>query len=233
MPDLNHKKNDGVATVAKSFEDKVSLLSNLFFSNATEADLSDIAAFRYRTTVEELSALIDEDEIIAAIKRCKPDSAAGPDEIPNRVLKLLTSSLLPVLRTFFRACAARNYHPRCFREAHTIPLKKPHKEDYTAAKAYRPIAFLNTLEKALKSIIARRISSLAEAHKLLPEAQMKGRKNRSCETALELLIEQIHTVWNMGDDKVTTLLNMDVAGAYDHVSAKRLLHNLRKRGMPH
>jgi hypothetical protein len=58
---------------------------------------------------------------------------------------------------------------------------------------------------------------------------MSERKNRSCETTLKLLIEQIHTVWNMSKDKVITLLSINVVEAYDHVSRTRLLHNLKKR----
>jgi hypothetical protein len=58
---------------------------------------------------------------------------------------------------------------------------------------------------------------------------MSERKNRSCETVLKLLTEQIHTIWNMSKDKITTLLSMNVVEAYDHVSRERLLHNLKKR----
>ena len=122
--------------------------------------------------------------------------------------------------------------PRAFRIAHTITLKKPGKADYTTANAYRPIALLNTLGKMLESIIGAKICFLAEHHRLLPEAQMGARRNRFTETALELLTEQIHTVWGQGIDKVATLLSMDVAGAFPTVSHSRLYHNLRKRKIP-
>ena len=42
--------------------------------------------------------------------------------------------------------------------------------------------------------MARRLGELAEQHQLLLDTQMGNRKNRSTETALELLIEQIHTI---------------------------------------
>jgi hypothetical protein len=38
------------------------------------------------------------------------------------------------------------------------------------------------------------LSGLTKAHDLLPASQMSGRKSRSCETVLELLTEQIHTI---------------------------------------
>ena len=55
---------------------------------------------------------------------------------------------------------------------------------------------------------------------------MGARRGRSTETALELLTEQIHTVRGQDNDKVATILSMDVAGAYDTVTRQRLIHNL-------
>jgi hypothetical protein len=65
---------------------------------------------------------------------------------------------------------------------------------YDVAKAYRPIALLNTLGKVLEKIVARRVSALAEEHNLLPTTQMGARPGRSTVTALEMLTEQIRTV---------------------------------------
>ena len=57
-----------------------------------------------------------------------------------------------------------------------------------------------------------------------------GRQScRSTESALEVLTEQVHTVWGQGSDKVATLMSMDVAGAFDTVSHQRLIHNLQKQ----
>ena len=113
-----------------------------------------------------------------------------------------------------------------------MALKKPGKEDYTIPKAYRPIALLNTLGKTLESIVAKKITYLAEKHRLLPDTHMGARRGKSTESALELLTEQIHTVWGQGTDKIATLLSIDVSGAFDTVSHPRLLHNLRKRKIP-
>ncbi len=131
--------------------------------------------------------------------------------------------------SLFRVCAALNYHSRCFREIHTIILKKFRKKNYTNVKTYKSIALLNTLDKVLKSVIARRINDLTKAHDLLLVNQMSERKNRSCETVLKLLTKQIHTIWNMSKNKIAILLSMNVVEAYDHVSRERLLHNLKKR----
>jgi hypothetical protein len=98
------------------------------------------------------------------------------------------------LTALLNQCWAAEYFPKRFRAARTIVLRKPNKPDYSDPGAWRPIALKSTLGKVMESVMAQRLSSLAEQHKLLPDNQMGNRKNRSTETALELLAEQIHTV---------------------------------------
>jgi hypothetical protein len=188
-----------------------------------------MTSFSYRDVVVKTTFLISEDEIRQTINRCKLDSVSSSNEISNRILKTLIEKLLSLLTSLFRACVERDYHSLCFREANIIVLKKSNKSNYTDFKTYRLIALLNTIDKALESIIVRRINTLAEIHEMLFATQMRRRRKRICETTLKLFIEQIHTIWNMSRDKMITLLSMNVADAYDHVSRKRLIHNLRKK----
>jgi hypothetical protein len=49
--------------------------------------------------------------------------------------------------------------------------------------------------KLLEWIVADKISTATEEHRLLLDMQIGARRNRSSIVALELLTEQIHTVW--------------------------------------
>ncbi len=225
-------ERNAVEIILETIEDfafKTKMLHKHFFSNTTETNLSDLQTFIYRSAVAETKSRIQKNEIRQAIKRCKSDSVSELDDISNKILKILCTELMLSLMSLFRVCVELNYHSRCFRIAHIIALKKLNKKDYFDVKTYKFIALLNTLNKTLKSIIARRISSLAKTHDMLFASQMSDRKSRSCETTLKLLIEQIHTVWNMKKDKIATLLSMNVIDVYDHVFREKLLHNLRKR----
>ena len=73
-------------------------------------------------------------------------------------------------------------------------IRKIGKADYSDPSAYRPIALLNTLGKALEAVMSNRIRFLAETHGLLPATQMGARRIRSTDTALQLITEKIHTV---------------------------------------
>jgi hypothetical protein len=177
-----------------NFEFKIRLLSNLFFSNTIEIDLIDMSSFNYFNVVLKSSSLIMKNEIRQTIKRCKSNNASKSNDILNRILKILVNKLMTHLMNLFRVCVALSYHSRCFREIHTIALKKSRKKNYTDVKTYKSIAFLNIFDKILKSVIARRISDLTKTHDLLIVNQMNERKNRSYETILKLLTKQIHTI---------------------------------------
>ncbi len=145
------------------------------------------------------------------------------------------TEIMKAIVHLFQACLNIGYHPRHFKEASTVILKKPKKTDYSEPKSYRPITLLDTLGKALEAIISRKLNDMAEEYELLPSQQMGARRKRSVETALETLTEAVHTVWNHGKNgggKVVSLLSLDVAGAFDNVSHERLLQNLQTKRVP-
>jgi hypothetical protein len=75
-----------------------------------------------------------------------------------------------------------------------ILFKKPRKNDYLNPSAYKLIILLNTLEKVLKTIIARRIRYAVKAHKLLPETQIRVKKRKLTEITLHLFTEKIYII---------------------------------------
>ena len=79
--------------------------------------------------------------------------------------------------------------------AKIIPLKKPGKENYTVAKAWRPISLLAMLGKILESVVVERISHMVETYGLLPTNHFGACKQWSAEQALLLLQEQVYTAW--------------------------------------
>ena len=151
---------------------------------------------------------------------------------PNRLLRAVYKGLKEQFRHLFQACYDLGYHPRPFKEANTIILKKLQKTDYSEPKAYRPIALLDTLRKALEAVISIRIREYVEANRLLLEEQIGARKERSVETALESITDAVYIVWSIGGANIASLLLLDVARAFDNVLHERLLHNLKVKGIP-
>jgi hypothetical protein len=129
-----------------------------------------------------------------------------------------------------QASLSMGHFPKPFKHTTTVVLRKPQKPDYTKAKAYRPIALESTIGKVCESIVAETLSYLAETYQLLPNTHFGGRPGRSTVDAMAILMEQIHKAWR--EQKVFTAVFLDVAGAFNNVHHKRLMHNLKMRKVP-
>ena len=206
-------------------ERKVNLLRASFFPPPAQADLSDTLDFTYPEP--HICPSITEAEIERAIRKTAPRKMPGPDGITNGILQKVLDLILPTLHRLFNASWQAGYFPQHFRQSITVVLRKPGKDDYTQVKAYRPIALLNTIGKALEAVISCRLMYLADQDQLLPNTHLGGRKMASTEHAIHQLLTRIYQAWEQ--KQVASLLLLDVSGAFDNVSHPRLLHNLRKR----
>ena len=111
---------------------------------------------------------ISRDEVMKAITHPAVDKAPGVSGIPNRFLRCVAPHIIDSLTRLFQAYFNLGYYPRFFKEANTVILKKPNKPNYSEPKAYRLIALLDTLGKALETVISKRLAGLAESYSLLP-----------------------------------------------------------------
>ena len=174
--------------------------------------------------------LLTEEEIEKALRRAKPWKAAGDDGLPAGLWQQLWPVLKDAIVQLFRKSIQDGVLPNSWKSARIVPLRKPDKPDYTLAKAYRPISLLPTLSKVLESIVAERISFLAEEHNLLPQNHFGARKRRSAPQALAILQERIFEAWRK--KRVLSLVSFDVKGAYNGVDRDVLLARLRQRRIP-
>ena len=217
--------NDVVAT---TFEEKVQMFKNSFFSSALNANLSDINDFTYAKSLK-LTKIINKEKVNKAIAKLKTDKTSETNQIFNRMLKTLRETMTKKLTLIFQICINVEYHSKSFREAKIIMFKKIKKSDYIFFKVYRLIALLNTMNKILKSIMINKITELTKKNSLLSKSQMSAKRKKEIETTLKLLTKEIHAIWKQDRNKVIIIMNVNVTKVYDHVSHIKLLHNLRKK----
>ncbi|OGE46890.1 hypothetical protein PENARI_c093G11063, partial [Penicillium arizonense] len=173
---------------------------------------------------------ITELEIQRSLKAAKGSTAPGEDGLPTLVWKQLWRHLKVYITGIFTASVNLGYHPKRWRSAKIVVLRKPKKPDYSVPGAYRPISLLNTLGKLLEAVMARRLSYLAEKHGLLPDTQFGGRPGRTTEQALLVLSNAIDRAWYK--HKVITLVAFDLKGAFNGVNKVSLDACLRARRVP-
>ncbi len=224
---LSLKSND-FDHIADSFKEKTEMLWKKFFSSLSQANINNISRSFILLTMSFNSVLL-QDEMRQTIQRVKVDKASDTFEISNRVFQADLTELTSILINLFNACITHKYHLKQFKKAQTIVLCKSKKSDYIDLKMYWLIALLNIMNKTLKSIMIKRLSDITETHHMLLNAQMRARCKQFMISALNLLVDQVHAVWDCEIKYVIFMLSLDVAEMFNHVSHTRLLHTLRMR----
>ena len=163
-------------TTTNNLKKKVKIFKKTFFPAPPNANLTYIQDFIYLTKID-IPAIADT-KIENVIFRPVLNKTPGIDGISNWILGKIISLILQHLHKVFHDCVNLAYYSHHFKKSITIVLQKPSSEklyNYTSARAYRLIALLNTLGKALESVLATRLSYLVETYELLPHTNI-GRK---------------------------------------------------------
>lgn len=168
-------------------------------------------------------------EIRSALREASPNKAPGPDGIKTKAITMAwkVRPFRKLLRSLLSFCLDVGYHPKCFRRGVAVILPKP-RRDLTLARSYRPITLLSTLGKVLEKIVQKRLTVLTET--LLPAEQYGGRHGYSAVDAVGKLCHDIE--YNMKRSKVTSILAIDIQGAFDNVHRDTLLNTMQEMNLP-
>ena len=75
-------------------------------------------------------------------------------------------------------------------------MQNSHKDDYSITKGYRLIALLDTIEKALELILAKKISALTKLYGLLPKTHFGDHRDILTKHAIHYLVEKTYQGWH-------------------------------------
>ncbi len=145
----------------------------------------------------------------------------------NRALQTDFAKLILILMSLFNAYVTYRYHSKQFKKTQMIVLCKLKKSDYTNSKTYQLIVLLDIMKKALKSIMTKKLSNITENHHMLSDAQMRARCKWFMILTLNLLVDQIHIIWDCKIKYVVFMLSLDIIKAFNQVLHVRLLHTLK------
>ncbi|CAI9636447.1 unnamed protein product [Alternaria burnsii] len=215
-----------------TIEEKASLYARTIWPevrNHTDGDPSSPILPNFHDR-EQLSCnqFVTEKEVLDTIQDLSDRKAPGSDQISNELLKACSKELAPILADLFTDMFKQCVHLKDFKHAITTLLLKPGKHP-ALPKSYRPVALLSCLGKVFEKLIANRFRYLAETHNLLPTLQF-GAPGRDTTKALQAIIGPVYTGWCT--KRKTTILSLDITGAFDRVNRAKLLQILVDKGIP-
>ena len=215
-----------------SNEEKAELLRENLFPMPPQADLSDLTAPHVEREQLNIPSEISAETVARTISRLPNGKAAGPDGIPNELLKLIAPDIKEDLAQAINRLLTSGSLPTAFKESTTAVLRKDRKADYSLPTSYRPIALQNSLAKLVEKIVADRITETIEEKDILPWNQMGARKKRSTLSAIDLLTGYVQTAWKAQSGCVVSMLSLDISGAFPNTSHERLCWVLERKGFP-
>jgi hypothetical protein len=173
---------------------------------------------------------ISKAQICRHLAKLKPYKAPGSDGIPNIVLMKCANTITNRLYLIYTAITEKGFYHTPWKISTMVVLRKPGKPRYDTPKAYRPIALLNTMGKVLTAIVAEILVFYTETLGLLPAHHFSGRPGRTTTDAVHLLTYKIKDAWRKR--QVTAVLFLDIEGAFPNAVTSKLLHRLKKIGIP-
>jgi hypothetical protein len=96
------------------------------------------------------------------LMKTKPWKAAADDGLSAGIWRQVWPSARESVRHLVQTALGTVTLLQQWEVAKIMPLRNPDKDDYTQAKAWRPISMLSTLGKLLEAVVAERISFAVE-----------------------------------------------------------------------
>jgi hypothetical protein len=214
--------NNFFANVGKSYADKIPNNSKSCFSSL----LHKISPINSLGMTE-----VDNEEIETIIMGLKNDSATGWDGISNVMLKTCKSYIIPVLTHIVNLSLSSGIFPNVFKISIIHPIHKVGDKD--CVNNYRPISVLPALSKILEKVMNKRLLSFLGKENLLSNNQYGFRAGMSTSDAVTGISEYI--AQHLDKKRNCIGIFLDLAKAFDTVSAPILLHKMEKigiRGLP-
>ena len=226
--DVNGEIQTNPGAIANSFNNFFSEIGEKLANKFSNQNNSEFA--KYLGSPVQHSMFfhsISESEINEVISDLKNSNSTGYDDYNTKFIKLSSPLLAPALEKIFNLSINTGVYPDSLKIAKVIPIFKNGSK--SSVNNYRPISILSPINKIFEKIIYSRLIKYIDKYNLLYKYQYGFRKNHSTEHALIELMDQIKL--NIGKNKMSCGIFIDLSKAFDTVDHKILLSKLEHYGI--
>ncbi|XP_076298320.1 uncharacterized protein LOC143217666 [Lasioglossum baleicum] len=166
-------------------------------------------------------------EQLGAIIRELPKKKGTEEGITSDILRTAFSAIGKEYCDIINKSLSEGCFLKEWKTSTIIPIPKVDKPK--RASDYRPINILPIYEKVLEIIVKKQIDDYLESNNILTEHQSGFRKNYSCETAIQTVIDE----WKLSisERQIVGVIFVDLKRAFETIDRDRLLEKLYQYGI--
>ncbi len=187
---------------------------------------NDTPAQKLPTPPNDQALCLSAADVRKTLSRINPRKAAGPDNIPGRVLKDCAAQLTDVLTDIFNTSLSQAVIPTCLKSTTIIPV--PKKSPVSCLNDYRPIALTPIMMKCFERLVMQKIKN--SLPNTLDPLQFAYRPNRSTDDAISSTLHLALTHLENKDSYVRMLF-IDFSSAFNTIIPQQLINKLNLLGL--
>jgi len=212
-------------------QDKLNLLCETFSQNPANLKC------QVKLPTEDLEESYEDDlcdiqvsvkEVLKSISELEQNKPSGHDNIPPKFFKICADEIAPILTKIINAMFKKGEFPDALKIALVHPLYKQ-KGEKCHVKNYRPISILTSAAKIIERVLYKHVSSHLENNDMFMAEQHGYRKNRSTQSAVLVLTDDIKTASDQ--KKLTGVVFVDFEQAFDRLQYDEFLCKLKACGV--
>ncbi len=187
---------------------------------------NDTPAQKLHTPPNDQALCLSAADVRKTLSRINPLKAAGPDNIPDRVLKGCAAQLTDVLTDIFNTSLSQAVVPTCLKSTTIIPV--PKKSPVSCLNDYRPIALTPIIMKCFERLVMQKIKT--SLPNTLHPLQFAYRPNRSTDDAISTTLHLALTHLENKDSYVRMLF-IDFSSAFNTIIPQQLINKQNLLGL--
>ena len=102
--------------------------------------------------------LVDKGEVYSALRRIKTAKSAGPDGIPNKLLKIFAFELAPVISDIYNSSLRQGIFPQILKRSHVVPTPKA-SPPKSMEQDLRPLSLTAQIGKLMERFVLKSLLS--------------------------------------------------------------------------